>query len=476
MARGLKDGLLAEVTVQLGTTILDVRHIGCSDRHGHARGTSWSPWLPWLPRYIVGEGPLAHLPVALPGPATEHWTLVEATPGAIYVHLAPGMTGCWRRSSGETSVAELLAAGTARLAVQPGETVCIQIGAVACEIRVAAAEPIARYRGSIDRPVWAIQGSALALFAVLMVVLGQHTIHESVPDFSDPEIQARLRGYFGPPPTSPTSPQASTTPAPRLATSASLPSRPKQPAPAPVVPEVDTGDENFTADDRAGDLGQAVARAREAGIFSMADFLRALDEGKRDAEASIQRYAAMAGDTAVWAAEAAKPVASSLPLELSGTGRQGGGLASDVVDLDIRLIAARTGSGKLQIGSPARAAREKFVARTPAPAPAARANVAWTASVGRDLIRGIVQRHRPEVRRCFRDGVERDPQLRGGVEVAFTITRDGSVRTPKIAQSDLQDREVEACITATVQRWQFPTFVASGGDVDVRLPFRHGAA
>ena len=51
---------LAEVVVSLGGTILDVRHVG------RAAGRA-SPWSPWLARYTLGEGPDAHLPVAIVG-------------------------------------------------------------------------------------------------------------------------------------------------------------------------------------------------------------------------------------------------------------------------------------------------------------------------------------------------------------------------------------------------------------------------
>ena len=65
--------------------------------------------------------------------------------------------------------------------------------------------------------------------------------------------------------------------------------------------------------------------------------------------------------------------------------------------------------------------------------------MAWTASVGRDLIRGVVNRNKPEVRQCFREGMVRDPLLAGEVEVAFTIQGDGSVAYPTIARSTVND-------------------------------------
>ena len=124
-------------------------------------------------------------------------------------------------------------------------------------------------------------------------------------------------------------------------------------------------------------------------------------------------------------------------LGLAGTGRQGGGDGRDVVDLYLgSLLIAQVGAdGKRRYGGPKRAAREKFAEREPRAQPEPRQSVVWTASVGRDLIRGVVQRNKPAVRRCFREGLERDPGLRGEVEVAFTIQGDGSVASPSVVRS-----------------------------------------
>jgi TonB family protein len=165
-------------------------------------------------------------------------------------------------------------------------------------------------------------------------------------------------------------------------------------------------------------------------------------------------------------------------LELAGTGRGGGGLAAGVVDFDWAWLFPQ---GQLRSMNQkklrARAEREKFAEReVSAAVPERRQSVVWTASVGRDLIRGVVNRNKPDVRRCFRDGMAANPALAGEVEVAFTIQSDGAVAYASVARSTLADAAVEACVTATVKRWKFPLFVASGGDVDVRYPFTVGKA
>jgi hypothetical protein len=220
--------------------------------------------------------------------------------------------------------------------------------------------------------------------------------------------------------------------------------------------------------------------AKQTGILGLPDFLRAIEEAKVAARESMARYAPSAGDTAAWVAVAGRDPMRALTagLGLAGTGRQGGGDGSGVIDLDLgSLLFAQVGpDGKRRYGGPKRAAREKFADRDPSPQPESRHSVVWTASVGRDLIRGVVQRNKPAVRQCFREGLVRNPGLSGEVEVGFTIQGDGSVAYPTVVHSSVADPAVEACVTTAIKAWRFPVFVASGGDVDVRFPFTVGAA
>ncbi len=446
---------LAEVAVSLGGTLLDVRHIG-----GGAEG---APWSPWLPRYTIGEGPEVQLPLALAGcEAQGSFTLVEAAGPAIRLRLHAAMTGTVRRDAGERAIAALLAGGESSLLLAPGEAATLQIGAIEVALRVEAATPVQRFRAELDRPLWLAQAGALALLGVLMVVVHHGDRTATAPDFDDPDVQAALIRYMKP--TGASAPAAAQAAPARVAAAArpiAAPARVAAPSDAPAV----TSPLGHDSEDMA----------RKSGIFSVADFVAAIEAGHKDARASMARYAVFAGETAVWAAEAAK-VPLTRGLELVGTGRQGGGLARDVVDVDVGLIAQLDEHGRRRWGGGKRAAKEAFVARDPAPAPEHRASVVWTASVGRDLIRGVVNRHKPEVRQCFREGLTRDPGLRGEVEVAFTIQGDGSVAYPTIARSTVNDGAVDACVTAAVKRWRFPVFVASGGDVDVKFPFAVGAA
>lgn len=458
---------LAEVVVSLGGTILDVRHVG--------RGAGGAaPWSPWLPRYTLGEGPEVHLPVALAGcDADGSFTLVEAVAAGIRVRLAAAMTGEVVRGAETLAVAGLLARGEAALVLVPGDRATLRLAALELAIRVEAATPVQRFRAQIDRPLWLAQAGALALFAVAMTVVQRVEPVSEAPQFDDPDVQATLIRYFKP--ADAAAPAPTSEPVDGQVASTTVAARPEPPAVAPAPTPVPAAEPVVT-----GPLGQGASDlAKRSGIFSVADFMAALEEGKAAARESMARYLPSAGDTAAWTAVAARDPMRHLAggLGLAQTVRGGGGAGVGVVDIDImQLLFGKTGAdGKRRYGGARRAARERFAERD-AVQPERRTSVAWTASVGRDLIRGVVNRNKPEVRQCFRDGMAKNPDLKGQVEVAFTIQADGTVAYPSVARSTVADREVEACVTATVKRWKFPTFVASGGDVDVRFPFTVGAA
>ncbi len=458
---------LAEVVVSLGGTILDVRHIG---RTG--AGERGSTWCPWLPRYTLGEGRDVQMPVAIAGcDAAGSFTLVEASTAGIVVRLVAALSGELVRGEQSITVEALLTSGESTIVLQPGDHATFMLGALELAIRVEAATPVEKFRAQIDRPLWLAQAGALALFAVLMVVV-QHSEPGTAARFDDPEVQANLIRYFSPA-ESPTSAAPSTRQAAPATTTVTPtlrepPSIARAPGSTPAVA------------DTSGPVAQGTTDlAKHASILGLPDFLRAIEEAKAAAKQSMTHYVPSARDTAMWVAAAATDPMRELTagLGLADTTRGGGGKASGVVDLDFTWLFGKTGKpGKLAYGGGKRAAQEKFAERDPALQPEHRQSVVWTASVGRDLIRGVVNRNKPAVRQCFRDGLIKNPGLSGEVEVAFTIESDGTVAYPSIVRSTVADRDVEACVTGTIKAWKFPVFVASGGAVDVRFPFTVGAA
>jgi hypothetical protein len=77
-------------------------------------------------------------------------------------------------------------------------------------------------------------------------------------------------------------------------------------------------------------------------------------------------------------------------------------------------------------------------------------------SLDRDIVRRIIRAHTNEVRFCYQQGLRRDPNLSGHVDIRFPITGSGTVPTAVVARSTLGDSAVAACIAQAVRRWSFP--------------------
>lgn len=89
-------------------------------------------------------------------------------------------------------------------------------------------------------------------------------------------------------------------------------------------------------------------------------------------------------------------------------------------------------------------------------------------ALDKDLIRRIVRAHIGEVRYCYNEGLEHDPELAGRVVVDFVIGAEGKV-TRSAADSDMEG-DVPDCIATAVSHWLFPR-PADGEDVSVKYPF-----
>src|SRR5262249_50851072 len=105
-----------------------------------------------------------------------------------------------------------------------------------------------------------------------------------------------------------------------------------------------------------------------------------------------------------------------------------------------RAVAARAAA----TDAAARGGRRRTVARRGPGVRMAKATVAG--SIDKDLIRRVVRSHVGEVRKCYEDGLSRDPNLKGRVAIQFTIGKSGKVTVSVVAESTLTDDAVGECI------------------------------
>jgi hypothetical protein len=91
-------------------------------------------------------------------------------------------------------------------------------------------------------------------------------------------------------------------------------------------------------------------------------------------------------------------------------------------------------------------------------------------SLDKDIIRRIVRMHLNEVQRCYIQGLTREPSLKGGVTIQFTIGPSGKVVVATVTDNTLKDEDVANCIAKAIKRRTFPK-PPGGGSVVVDQPF-----
>jgi len=83
-------------------------------------------------------------------------------------------------------------------------------------------------------------------------------------------------------------------------------------------------------------------------------------------------------------------------------------------------------------------------------------NVQVLSGLPKDVINAVVQRHRAEIRACYDAALQRNPNLRGKVVVAFMIQPNGIVSFAGVKESTMGDSGLQNCIVSRVRTWVFP--------------------
>lgn len=427
-----------EVSVRAGGQLVDTRAL---ERRGEFR---------------IGEGPRAHFAVAVAGAGADGCVaLVEARADGPWLR-AP------RGARSELEGRPLAPGDAVKLAF--GSCAKVHVGTIEFTVEVSAREPAPAFRPHFDASAWLAQGASLALFACLALLVRVHAPTPAEPRWDDPELQERLIRYTAslarPEPSAPR-PHRESHPRPAAGTTPTPAPRPA-PQVAPEAPSIAAG---LPVPPRGQDPSDL---ARSAGIFGVPGVEAAIARFTAGAIESSRHYVRSVADDAAWSA-----AARALPqaLEMAATLRGGGGEALGVVDLPVSLIARADASGRRRWAGEGRK-ESAFVAAAVGERAAPRQDLAWTASVGHDLIRGVVRRNSPEVRRCLREEALRDPAGSSRIEVGFTIAAGGRVQEVELDPE--VDAELRRCVAAAVKAWTFPTIVAAAGQVSVRYPFSIG--
>lgn len=82
----------------------------------------------------------------------------------------------------------------------------------------------------------------------------------------------------------------------------------------------------------------------------------------------------------------------------------------------------------------------------------------------------VIRRNQGQIRFCYEQGLQSDPNLKGRVITDFTIGGNGQVTTLKIANTTINSKIVEDCISLRIKSWKFP-LPEGGKSVSVKVPF-----
>ena len=93
----------------------------------------------------------------------------------------------------------------------------------------------------------------------------------------------------------------------------------------------------------------------------------------------------------------------------------------------------------------------------------------------KDVIMKVIKRHQNEIKFCYEQELQKNPQLGGKVAVAWTIDPAGAVSDANVSESSIGNANVESCIVQRIRRWKFPE-PAGGGVVNVTFPWIFKAA
>lgn len=87
-----------------------------------------------------------------------------------------------------------------------------------------------------------------------------------------------------------------------------------------------------------------------------------------------------------------------------------------------------------------------------------------------DDIWAVIRRNQGQIRFCYEQGLQSDPKLKGVVHAAWTINGNGQVTGLSIANTTLNSKMVEDCISLRIKSWKFP--LPQGGQaISVKIPF-----
>ncbi|MDP3235116.1 MAG: AgmX/PglI C-terminal domain-containing protein [Myxococcales bacterium] len=93
----------------------------------------------------------------------------------------------------------------------------------------------------------------------------------------------------------------------------------------------------------------------------------------------------------------------------------------------------------------------------------------------RDVVMAVIRRHQSEIKHCYERELQQNAKLAGKIAVSWTIDATGSIADAVVAESGIDNANVEACMLERIRRWKFPE-PKGGGVVVITFPWVFHAA
>jgi TonB family protein len=152
----------------------------------------------------------------------------------------------------------------------------------------------------------------------------------------------------------------------------------------------------------------------------------------------------------------------------SGLGRYGGGFGAGGTLRQSGVSGGPIGLGGRSSGGNLGGNLRQNVERAARPPTVVPGTGGVTGGLDMAIIRRVITEHRREIVACYESALQRNPELEGRVVIEWVIAPDGAVAAAKVANTTLNNADVEACMQRRVRQWRFPE---PKGGVTARVNF-----
>ena len=150
----------------------------------------------------------------------------------------------------------------------------------------------------------------------------------------------------------------------------------------------------------------------------------------------------------------------------SRLGSRGGGRVSGSADVN-ELLSGIGGAGSANIGRKGSIKMALDAARVSGKGSKA-------ANRGSDELSRVINSHNDAIEYCYKKESKLNPNLKGDIQVEFTIGYNGRVKAVRIVRSSMRSKNVESCMSGRIRGWRFKPIDKSEGDVKVTQKYIFG--